>query len=245
MVSVVSMAVIAGLLAEGSFAVAPPALPQSPSEGELPPYTDYCSMLGQEIQGRKHAFLAGNLVYYVGGRYNCWKHHEDETLGLTHPFHHDLRGRGFGLARHKGSGYGHDFRGWEFYTQTRVAYGTVIVDGRQHRNPVPTSMQWRPDKVICKYKVGRVTIHEEKFIAGNDVACSIITADAPVTLRFDGHSLVIPRLSIDRTSKVRLDRAGNAVHITEGYTTKGQGRNHIGYSLATTPEQSVTIRIKK
>ncbi|MHC4199507.1 MAG: hypothetical protein ACYSU0_05905 [Planctomycetota bacterium] len=216
--SVVPMAVLAGLMVEVSFAVAPPALPQNPSEGELPPYADYCSMLGQEIQGRKHAFLAGNLVYYVGGRYNCWKHHEDETLGLTHPFHHDLRGRGFGLARHEGSGYGHDFRGWEFYTQTRVAYGSVIVDGREHRNPVPTSMQWRPDKVICKYKVGRVTIHEEKFIAGNDVACSIITSDAPVTLRFDGHSLVIPRLSIDRTSKVRLDRAGNAVHITEGGT---------------------------
>ena len=40
---------------------------QESHESELHPYTDYCSMLGQEIQGRKHAFLAGNLVYYGGG----------------------------------------------------------------------------------------------------------------------------------------------------------------------------------
>ncbi|NQT40331.1 MAG: hypothetical protein HQ581_22750, partial [Planctomycetes bacterium] len=172
-------------------------------------------MLGQEIQGRKHAFLAGNLVYYVGGRYNCWKHHEDETLGLTHPFHHDLRGRGFGLSRHKGSGYGHDFRGWEFYTQTRVAYGTVIVGGKEYPYPVPTSMQWRPDKVVCEYEVGTVRIREEKFISAGDVACSIITSDAPITLRFDGHSLVIPKLSLDRAATVRWDQANNAVHITE------------------------------
>ena len=82
-------------------------------DNELPPYTDYCEMLAQEIQGRKHAFLAGNLTYYVGGRYDCWRRVEDETIGLTHPFHHDLRGRGFGLAKHPGSGFGHDFRGWE------------------------------------------------------------------------------------------------------------------------------------
>jgi len=175
-------------------------------------------MLGQEIQGRKHAFLAGNRTYYVGGRYNCWKHHEDETIGLTHPFYHDLRGRGFGLAKHEGSGYGHDFRGWEFYIQTKVAYGTVIVGDKQYPRPVPTSMQWRPDKVVCKYEVGGVSIHEEKFIAGNDVACSIIASDVPITLRFEGHSLVIPKLSIQRTSKVCFDRTNNAVHIAEGGT---------------------------
>ena len=94
-------------------------------DDELPPYTDYCEMLAQEIQGRKHAFLAGNLTYYVGGRYACWRHVEDETIGLTHPFHHDLRGRGFGLAKHPGSGFGHDFRGWEFYNQhqNRLRHG--------------------------------------------------------------------------------------------------------------------------
>ena len=186
--------------------------------GELPPYTDYCAMLSQEIQGRKHAFLAGNLVYYVGGRYNCWKHRGDETIGLTQPFHHDLRGRGFGLVQHKGSGYGHDFRGWEFYNQAKVAFGTVIVGGKQYPYPVPASMQWRPDKVICKYKVGGVNIREEKFIAANDTACSIITSDTPIKLRFDGHSLVIPKLSIDRTSRIRFDSTNNTVHITEGGT---------------------------
>ena len=40
-------------------------------EDALPPYTDYCEMLAQEIQGRKHAFLAGNLTYYIGGQYAC------------------------------------------------------------------------------------------------------------------------------------------------------------------------------
>ncbi|MEE8452568.1 MAG: hypothetical protein V3R99_11660, partial [Thermoguttaceae bacterium] len=190
---------------------------------EPPPYTDYCAMLGQEIQGRKHAFLAGNRTYYVGGRYNCWKPHENETLGLTHPFYHDLRGRGFGLAQHAGSGYGHDFRGWEFYIHAKIAYGTVIVADKElgekeYRHPVPTSMKWRPDKVICEYEVGGVRIHEEKFIAGNDVACSIITSDGPITLRFEGHSLVIPKLSLQRTSEVRFDRANNSVHVAEGGT---------------------------
>jgi len=175
-------------------------------------------MLAQEIQGRKHAFLAGNLTYYVGGRYACWRRVGDETIGLTHPFHHDLRGRGFGLAEHPGSGFGHDFRGWEFYNNTRIAYGTVIVCGRESAYPVPTSMLWRPDKVICTYRVGDVDIREEKFIAANDVACSMITSESPITLRFDGQSLVIPKLSIERTSKVRFDESNNAVHITEGGT---------------------------
>ena len=118
-------------------------------------------MLAQEIQGRKHAFLAGNLTYYVGGRYDCWRRVEDETIGLTHPFHHDLRGRGFGLAKHPVSGLGHDFRGWEFYNHTRIAYGTVVIGDQEYAHPVPTSMVWRPDKVICTYRVGDVDIREE------------------------------------------------------------------------------------
>jgi len=185
-----------------------------------PPYTDYCAMLSQEIQGRKHAFLAGNLTYYVGGRYNCWKHRGDETIGLTQPFFHDLRGRGFGLVKHERTGYGHDFRGWEFYNETRVLFGTVVIGGKEYKYPAPISMKWRPDKVICTYKVAGVNIREEKFIAANDAACSIITADKPITLRFDGRSLAIPGKSIDCTSKIRLDSGGNAVHITEGGTVK-------------------------
>ena len=50
-----------------------------------PPSFDYCKQLEQEIQGRKHGFLAGNLTYYIGG-FRCWNLQEDETIGLTHPF---------------------------------------------------------------------------------------------------------------------------------------------------------------
>ncbi len=196
-------------------------LPDTVSSGR-PPFTDYCKMLAQEIQGRKHAFLAGNRTYYVGGRYNCWSPHEDETLGLTHPFYHDLRGRGYGLVKHSGSGDGHDFRGWEFYSQTKVAFGTVLIGSKEYKHPVPTSMQWRPDKVICRYKVGDINIREEKFIAKNDVACSIITANGPVRFRFEGHSLVIPGVSIDRTSTVRHDKRYNAVVVAEGGTVMTQ-----------------------
>ena len=38
----------------------------------------------------QHGFLAGNNVYYVAGRLGSWDK-DHETLGLTHPFYHDLR----------------------------------------------------------------------------------------------------------------------------------------------------------
>ncbi len=142
---------------------------------EKPPFTDYCERLEQEIQGRKHGFLAGNLTYYVGGFHASWNLIEDETIGLTHPFHHDLRSRGVGLldseiSGTENTGKGNDYNGWEFYKDTKVLYGSVIVDGTTYKNPKPTSMQWRPDKMICEYEVGGVTIREEKFIAANDAA---------------------------------------------------------------------------
>ena len=62
--------------------------------GEKPELTDYCERLEQEIHGKKHGFLAGNVTYYVGRHHASWKLYEEETIGLTHPFHHDLRGRG-------------------------------------------------------------------------------------------------------------------------------------------------------
>ena len=98
-----------------------------------PTFVDYCAMLEHEIQGRKHGFLAGNLAYYVGGFHASWKPVEDETIGLTHPFHHDLRSRGVGLLESElhGSehtGVGNDYNGWEFYKDTRVLYGSVEVD---------------------------------------------------------------------------------------------------------------------
>lgn len=183
-----------------------------------PPYTDYCAMLSQEVQGKKHAFLAGNLVYYIGGKYVVWDKQEDETLGLTHPFYHDLRSRGYGMVQDAETGYGHDLQGWEFYRDTKIAYGTVIIGSTEYPNPVPTAMYWRPDKVICEYNVGGVSIMEEKFIALNDVACSIITSDSPIEIRFNGQSYVNDSRSIQRTSTLEYDSVNNMVHVTEGGT---------------------------
>jgi len=167
--------------------------PDMHAPGPQPPYTDYCQMISQEIQGKKHGFMAGNLAYYVGGRQGWSSKYEDETIGLTHPFHHDLRCRGTGMVQHPATGYGHDLTGWEFYKETKIAYGTVIIDSNEYTNPVPTTMYWRPDKMICQYNVAGVNIHEEKFIADNDVACSIITSDAPITIKFKGQSFACTR----------------------------------------------------
>ena len=65
---------------------------------------NFCKRLQQSIQGKKHGFLAGNLSYYVGGFHASWKSLEDETIGLTHPFHHDLRSRGVGLLERRNEG---------------------------------------------------------------------------------------------------------------------------------------------
>ena len=191
-----------------------------------PPFTDYCLRLEQEVQGRKHGFLAGNVTYYVGGFHASWKPYENETIGLTHPFHHDLRSRGVGLLDSQLSGTehtgrGNDFSGWEFYKDTRVLYGDVIVDGITHERPKPKSMKWRPDKMVCEYELGDVTIREEKFIAANDAAASVITASKPVTLRFSGHSF-FHRNSVSSTAAIRFDARKNALVISEGGTVKSR-----------------------
>ncbi|MDB4653132.1 hypothetical protein OAE39_02525 [Akkermansiaceae bacterium] len=204
---------------------------------EKPMFTDYCERLEQEIQGRKHGFLAGNVTYYVGGYHASWKLHEDETIGLTHPFHHDLRGRGASLLASEisgteNTGKGNDFLSWEFYKDTRVLYGSVIVDGKIHKHPKPTSMRWRPDKMICEYEVAGVTIREEKFISANDAAASIITASKPVTLQFTGRSFHT-RNSVSSSASIQLKK--NTLIITEGGTMKGRpdpdGPERIGPSL--------------
>ena len=191
---------------------------------EKPPFTDYCHRLEQDIQGRKHGFLAGNVTYYVGGFHASWKLFEDETIGLTHPFHHDLRSRGVGLLKSNLSGSehtgtGNDFNGWEFYKDTKVLYGSVIVDGKTYEHPKPKSMRWRPDKMICEYEVGGVTIKEEKFIADNDAAASIITASRPVSIRFSGHSFY-HRKSVSSSASVQHDRQN--VIVTEGGNVKSR-----------------------
>ena len=193
---------------------------------DAPPLSDYCQRLQQEIQGKKHGFLAGNVTYYVGGFHASWEPKEDETLGLTHPFCHDLRSRGVGLFQshgkdHDDTGLGNDFSGWEFYKDTRVLYGSVVIDGKIHRHPVPKKMYWRPDRMICEYEVDGVQLREEKFIAANDSACSIITSSTPVTLRLDGQSF-FGRHSLTSTATINYDADHNAIHIVEGGTTKCQ-----------------------
>ncbi len=187
---------------------------------EQPAFEDYCARLEQEIQGRKHGFMAGNLSYYVGGFHASWELVEDETIGLTHPFHHDLRSRGVGLleSQLEGSehtGIGNDYQGWEFYKDTRVLYGSVLINGKLHVNPKPRSMRWRPDRLICEYEVGGVQIREVKFIAGNDAAASVITSSEPVTLRFSGHSFY-HRNSVSSSATARVDTANNSLIIREG-----------------------------
>ena len=191
---------------------------------EKPEYTDYCKQLEHEIQGRKHGFLAGNVTYYVGGFHASWNLIEDETIGLTHPIHHDLRSRGVGrlesqIQGAENTGVGNDFSGWEFYKDTRVLYGSVVLDGKEIKTPKPTSMLWRPDKMICVYELDGVTIREEKFIAANDAAVSVITASRPIELRFEGHSFY-HRNSVSSTAKLQQDPESNAITILEGGNVK-------------------------
>lgn len=202
------------------------ALSHFATASEKPPTVDYCQAIEQEIQGRKHGFLAGNLTYYIGGFHGSWNLNEHETIGLTHPFHHDLRSRGVGLVESQidgteHTGVGNDYNGWEFYKDTRVLYGSVIVDGQTYEHPVPKSMKWRPDKTICEYEVGGVTIREEKFIAPNDAAASIITASEPVTLEFSGRSFW-HRKSRTSTAEMEYDRRNNALVIAEGGTVESR-----------------------
>ena len=166
------------------------------------------------------------MTYYIGGFHASWKLIEDETIGLTHPFHHDLRSRGVGLLASnltgtEHTGKGNDFSGWEFYKDTKVLYGTVMVDGKTYEHPKPKSMRWRPDKMICEYEVGGVTIQEEKFIAANDAAASIIIASQPVTLRFSGHSFY-HRNSVSSSAAIKIDTKSNAIVITEGGMVKSR-----------------------
>jgi len=115
---------------------------------------EICEMLGQDdIQGKKTGLLTGNKVYYVGGVALVWDMFENETIGLTHPFYHDLRSRGTGIATDNATGTGNDFSGWEWYRSTKVAYGTVVTEEMRWPNPVPARMFWRPDKMVVEYEL--------------------------------------------------------------------------------------------
>jgi len=156
-----------------------------------PPPADYCSLLARDIAGKQHGFLGGNHLYYIGGQCNDrWGVTEHETLGFTHPMFRDGRARGHGIVTGPG-GTGHDKWGWEFWRHVRVAYGSVVVNGRVFRHPAPARMVWRPDRQVCRYEVGGATIREVKFISLDDVLCTIIESDRPVTLEFSGRPFFV------------------------------------------------------
>lgn len=214
---------------------------------ENPLEADICKRLEHDVQYKKSGFLAGNLSYYVGGHHPSWEADIpkfQETIGLTHPFYHDLRSRGFGLAKSKergaqNTGTGNDYWGWEFYKNTRVLYGSVIIDGEKHKYPVPKKMFWRPDKMICEYEVAGVTIREEKFIAANDAACSIITSSKPVTLVFDGQSFWGEK-SLKSTASIAYDSSKNSIVIKEGGTTETRPQEFGGHTTAPIMYQDMT-----
>ena len=195
-----------------------------------PKFTDYCEMLSRDIEGKQYSFIAGNKMYYIGGKVNeYWQPVRHETIGLMHPIFRDGRARGFGIAEATG-GLGHDKFGWEFWNYTKGAIGTVIIDGKKYRNIKPLSMLWRPDRVICTYEVAGVKITEEKYITKNDVLCDRITSDTPIQIYFEGHSFVNPDAfptfdgddpgqTFSQTQTASGSVKGNFIHVIEGGTT--------------------------
>ena len=106
---------------------------------------------------------------YVGGQSSAdYDIVEHETIGFTHPLFDDTRSRGLGILTNE-NGTGHDFASWEFYRYEKVAYGTVIIDGKEYVHPKPSKLIWRPDRQIATYMIDEVIINETKFIAKNDV----------------------------------------------------------------------------
>lgn len=188
-------------------------------------------MLQHEVQGRKEGFLRGNKAYYRGGTFLVWKLAENETIGLTHPFYHDLRSRGTGVATCPDScpkgidvGTGNDYSGWEWSRFTKAAYGTVIDprNGTRYVYPTPTRMDWRPDRMVIDYDLGGgLTLHEEKFISANDAVNTIITSSIPVDIEFEGQSFVAAENEfISSNATCSFDSMTNAIHIIQGGTVK-------------------------
>ena len=104
---------------------------------KAPPRSDYNEMLERDIQNEHYGFIAGNKLYYVAGSFGAYWHEfiESETLGFTHPLFRDGRARGNAIVQDTVGGRGHDSWGWEFWRKTRSAYGTLIVNGREHKTP--------------------------------------------------------------------------------------------------------------
>ena len=58
------------------------------------------------------------------------------------------------------TGFGNDYSGWEFYKDTGDRYGSVKVGRKIYTNPVPETMTWRPDMMVCEYEIGGVNLRE-------------------------------------------------------------------------------------
>ena len=188
-------------------------------------------ILERDLQGIMSPFLSGRRgSFYIGGQSlaankpltTLWQIRENETIGFTHPFFRDSRARGEAIVCDDITGCGHSLWGWDFYRQTQVLYGTVVVepgpDNRTYINPAPKKVMWRPDRLTVTYNIEPgVTIEEVKFFTNDDVLIDIITLlpsgggdgndDVPtsVKLSFDGVSYVntktIPPASRDPSSK--------------------------------------------
>lgn len=198
-----------------------------------PPRTDYCEMLERDIQGEHYGFIAGNKLYYVAGSFGAYWHEywESETLGFTHPLFRDGRARGNAIVQSEVGGDGHDSWGWEFWRKTRSAYGTLIVDGKEHQHPEPKTLDWRPDKMVAHYEVAGVSIREDKFISRDDVLTTVMVSDQDVVIRFEGESFwessKVPDFdgdkiegTISRTceSEITFDESMNAMRLVEAGT---------------------------
>ena len=189
---------------------------------------DILGMLERDVQGKVSPFLAGRRgSFYMGGQSlaannpltSLWPVKENETLGFMHPYFRDARARGIAITCDEVTGCGHSLNDWEFYRDTRVLNGSVIVDNtRVYSNPAPTTLLWRPDRVTARYDIEPgVVLQEVKFFTNDDVLLDIITllpaeSDADghatlpaVTLNFDGASYVntkpIPNPDKDPSSR--------------------------------------------
>ena len=207
--------------------------PNGDFDSRKPPQTDYCEMLQRDIQGEHYGFIAGNKLYYVAGSFGAfWDEFlESETLGFTHPLYRDGRARGNAIVDSDIGGIGHDSWGWEFWRKTRSAYGTLIVNGREYKHPEPTTLDWRPDKMVAQYEIAGVNIREDKFISRDDVLTTVIVSDKDVSIRFEGESFWegsrVPKFDgdqvegiISRTceSEITFDEKVNALCVLEAGT---------------------------
>eukprot|EP00729_Bicosta_minor_P004679 gene4679-9722_t len=80
-------------------------------------------------------------------------------------------------------------------------------------------------KTKTRVNIANVSIHEEKFIASNDVVSTTITASRPVMLQITGRSFASADNAAGRVLSLNgqcsIDKATNSVRIVEGGTVSG------------------------